>query len=184
MDRSGTLDVNTKTITNGAIAAATLGADCITEAKIADNAIAAEHIANAAIDNATFAADVGSTAYATNIIALAVRKVLDELNLDHLLKTAVANNADMTTEVTDGSVVSNMISKTSDTSTYTVADDSHEAIADAASGDLTKIMGTSLTEGSSGRLAASFIKFNDVATPTKDINDVGAVASGGVPKLE
>ena len=60
----------------GGIVAATLGADCITSAKIADNAIAAEHIAAAAIDNATFAADVGSTAYATNVIALAVNKAV------------------------------------------------------------------------------------------------------------
>ncbi len=43
-DLSTTLDVNAKTITNGAITANTLGADCITEAKIADNAIAAEHL--------------------------------------------------------------------------------------------------------------------------------------------
>ncbi len=57
-DLSATLDVNAKTITNGAIAAGT--------------------IANAAIDNATFAADVGSTAYATNIIALAARKAIDD----------------------------------------------------------------------------------------------------------
>jgi len=78
MDRSGTLDVNTKTITANAITATAINADAITEAKIADNAIAAEHIAAAAIDNATFAADVGSTAYATNIIALAVRKALDD----------------------------------------------------------------------------------------------------------
>jgi hypothetical protein len=50
MDRSGTLDVNAKTITNGAIVAATLGADCITEAKIANNAIAAEHVAASALN--------------------------------------------------------------------------------------------------------------------------------------
>ncbi len=65
MDRSGTLDVNTKTLTAGAITATIIAA--------------------AAIDNATFAADVGSTAYATNIIALAVRKALDEIHIDHLL---------------------------------------------------------------------------------------------------
>lgn len=41
---------------------------------VAAGAITATAIANAAIDNATFAADVGSTAYATNIIALAADK--------------------------------------------------------------------------------------------------------------
>lgn len=127
-------------VADGAITAAKLGADCITSAKIADGAIAAEHIANAAIDNATFAADVGSTAYATNIIALAVRKALDEINLDHLMKTAVANNADMTTEVADGTVLSNIMTKGSDTSDFTVADDSLEGMRDHI-GD-----GTNLTE--------------------------------------
>lgn len=51
-------------------------------------------------------------------------------NLDHLMKTAVGNNADMTTEVTDGTVLSNVMSKTSDTSTFVVADESLEAIRD------------------------------------------------------
>jgi len=100
-DLSGTLDINTKTITAGIIA------------------------------NATFNADVGSTVYASNIVALAVRKVLDELNLDHLMKTAVGNNADMTTEVTDGTVLSNIMTKGSDTSDFTVGDDALEAIRDA-----------------------------------------------------
>jgi len=111
-DLSATLDVNTKTITG--------------------NAITAAAIADAAIDNATFAADVGSTAYATNIIALAVRKVLDELNLDHLMKVAVANRADMTTEVVDDTVLANIMTKTDgDTSDYAIATDSLEAQADA-----------------------------------------------------
>lgn len=99
-------------IASNAITAAKLNADCITNAKIADNAIAVENIkdaaitaaklaadcitaakiAAAAINNATFAADVGSTAYATNKIALAVRKALDELNLDHLVQTASTVN--------------------------------------------------------------------------------------------
>jgi hypothetical protein len=39
------------------------------------------------------------------------------VNLDHLMKTAVINNADMTAEVADGTVLSNMIS-TGDTSTF------------------------------------------------------------------
>lgn len=65
---TATQNVNTSTISAGAITAAA--------------------IANAAIDNATFAADVGSTVYATNIIALAVRKALDEIKLDHLIAVA------------------------------------------------------------------------------------------------
>lgn len=71
-------------------------------------AINAAAIADAAIDNATFAADVGSTAYASNIIALAVRKVLDELNIDHLAKVATSG-ADMTTEVADNTVLARIL---------------------------------------------------------------------------
>jgi len=93
--------------------------------------ITAAAIADPAIDNATFAADVGSTAYASNIIALAVRKVLDELNLDHLLKVAVASNTDLSTEVADGSILANVLAKDSgDTSDYDPTTDSLEAIRD------------------------------------------------------
>ncbi len=56
------------------------------------------------------------------------------LNLDHLMKTAVANNADMTVEVPDGTVLSNVMSKTSDTSTFVVATDSLEGLSDGAAG--------------------------------------------------
>jgi len=107
-DMSATLDVNTKTVTN--------------------NAITAAAIAAAAIDNATFAADVQTTAYATNIIALAVFKALQQFNLDHLMKTAVASGADMTTEVADGTVLSNIMTETGDTSDFVRTTDSLEAI--------------------------------------------------------
>ena len=49
--------------------------------------------------------------------------------------------------------------------------------------DIVEILGTPLTE-TSGQLAASFVKFNDVASPTGTINslpDAIAGASGGVP---
>lgn len=117
-------------LANNVITAASINGDAITEAKIADNAIAAEHIANAAIDNATFAADVGSTAYATNIIALAVRKALDEINLDHLMKVAVADR-DTLAEVVDDTVLANIMTKTDgDTSDFDHATDSLESIRD------------------------------------------------------
>ena len=46
-------------------------------------AITAAAIADGAIDNATFAADVGSTAIATNVIGIAAKKgVVDALNVD------------------------------------------------------------------------------------------------------
>lgn len=50
------------------------------------------------------------------------------LNLDHLMKTAVVDNADMTTEVPDGTVLSNMMTTGGDTSSYTLGTDSLEGI--------------------------------------------------------
>jgi methylmalonyl-CoA mutase cobalamin-binding subunit len=96
---------------------------------IGANVVTAASIAAAAIDNATFAADVGSTAYATNIIALAVRKALDELNLDHLLKIAVAG-----TDVVDNTLWADLVSKevTSDYDDYDNTTDSLQAIRDHA----------------------------------------------------
>ena len=131
MDRSGTLDVNTKTVTNDAITAAA--------------------IADAAIDNATFAADVGSTAYATNIIALAARKVMDELNLDHLMKVAVADR-DALAEVVDDTVLANIMTKTDgDTSDFDHATDSLEGVRDSVSANYLSVLDiladtTTLTE--------------------------------------
>jgi len=55
-------------------------------------------------------------------------------NLDHLAKTAVANNSDMTAEVADGTILSNMLSASSTTSTYAVGDNSLQAIGDASGG--------------------------------------------------
>jgi hypothetical protein len=59
-----------------------------------------------------------------------VQDAIEANNLDHLMKTAVANNTDMTTEVVDGTVLSNIMTKGSDTSDFVVADDSFEAIRD------------------------------------------------------
>lgn len=120
------------TLATGAITDDAFAANAITNAAVADDvdvnvktitagAITATAIADAAIDNATFAADVGSTAYATNIIALAVRKVLDEINLDHLAAVATAG-ADMTTEVVDNSIISRVIGN-GDTSTFVPSTD-------------------------------------------------------------
>lgn len=84
----------------------------------------AKTITNGAINNASFNADVGSTAYATNIIALAVRKVLDELKLDHLI--AVAESDDPV----DNSIVAKLASSTGDWSTFVSSTDSSQAVRD------------------------------------------------------
>lgn len=104
MDRSATLDVNTKTLTAGSIT------------------------------NATLNADVGSTAYATNIIALAVRKVLDEIKLDHLVAVADAD------DVVDDSIIGKLASTDGDWSNFVDTTDSLQSIRDHI-GD-----GTNLTE--------------------------------------
>jgi hypothetical protein len=98
--KGGSVDVNTKTITAGIIA------------------------------NASFNADVGSTPHGTNIIALAVRKILEELNLDHLLKVVTAA-ADMTTEVADNTIVSRMLAN-GDTSAFVPSTDGLQLIRDVA----------------------------------------------------
>lgn len=115
---SDALEVHTVEITDAIITSAKFGAGAINAAAIAD----------AAIDNATFAADVGSTAYATNILALAVRKVLDELNLDHLAKVATAA-ADMTTEVVDATILSRVLAN-GDTSAFVPSTDGLQLIRD------------------------------------------------------
>jgi hypothetical protein len=147
-DQLGANAITSTILADNAITAAKINADAITNAKIADNALAVEQfadnfltaakinadaitaakIANAAIDNATFAADVGSTAYATNIVALAVRKTMDELNLDHLAKTATGG-ADMTTEVADNTVLSRIMAN-GDTSAFDPSTDGLQPIRD------------------------------------------------------
>ena len=66
---------------------------------------------------------------ATNAIQTSSSASLIAYNLDHLMKTAVASNSDMTTEITDGSVLSNIMTKTGDTSDYAYATDSLEGLA-------------------------------------------------------
>ncbi len=59
-------------------------------------------------------------------------------NMDHFALTPVANNADMTAEVADGTVFSNMMSSSSNTSTYTVADDSLQGISEGGGAGLSQ----------------------------------------------
>jgi len=81
---------------------------------------------------------------ATDQINAACDASIVTYNLDHLLKTAVASNTDMTTEVTDGSVLSNLMTRTGDTSDYAYATDSLEALgedADAILADTNELQG-------------------------------------------
>ena len=98
----------------------------VTVTSMAANVVTAAAVAAAAIDNATFAADVGSTAYATNIIALAVRKALDEIKLDHLVAVADADDP------VDNSIVAKLAAKgaTADWSDFVNTTDSLQNIRD------------------------------------------------------
>lgn len=111
-DLSGSLDVNTKTFTAGSLA------------------------------NATFNADVGSTAHGTNIIALACRKILEELNLDHLLKvdTTVAADGDLESYCVAGTIMGHLLSTSADATLYKASTDSLQAVRDHIGN------GTNLTE--------------------------------------
>jgi hypothetical protein len=116
--------VDATAIKDAAITAAKIATDAIEAAKIKDDAITAAKIAAGAIDNATFAADVGSTAYATNVIALAVRKVLDEIKLDHLVAVADAD------DVADNSIIGKLASTDGDWSNFSDTTDSLQSIRD------------------------------------------------------
>jgi len=62
---------------------------------------------------------------------------LGSANLDHLMKTAVANGDNMETEVVDGTVLSNILTKTGDTSDYARATMSIEYLAETVAAILT-----------------------------------------------
>ncbi len=113
---------------------------------------------NAAIDNATFAADVGSTAYATNIIGLAVRKALDELRLDELMIAALS------AQPTATSLFADLTEDNSGTQRFTAA-----SLANAPSGT-----GGDATEAKQDAIIAAVVT-NAVGTDiAADIIDVKA----------
>ena len=116
-------------------------------------AITATAIAAAAIDNATFAADVHSTAYATNIIALAVRKALDEIKLDHLVAVADAD------DVVDNSIIAKLaaLGATADWSTFVNTTDSLQALRDQGDSAWITAAGFAVA-GDAMNLAADAIK--------------------------
>lgn len=93
-------------------------------ATLADDGITAAKINAAAIEAAAFAAD------ALAAFEAEAEDALEGENLDHLAKTATAG-ADMTAEVTDGSILSRILTATADTSDYDASTDSLEALANA-----------------------------------------------------
>jgi len=75
---------------------------------------------------------------ATDAIQTSAGAALIAYNLDHLMKTPVASNADMTTEIPNGTVLSNLMTKTGDTSDYAYATDSLEGLANVWTTALTE----------------------------------------------
>jgi len=59
---------------------------------------------------------------------------LSNINLDHLMKTVVADSSDLTTEVADFSVLGLMIAAGGDVSAFVSSDDALQAIAEGAAG--------------------------------------------------
>ena len=76
---------------------------------------------------------------ATDQINAACDASIVTYNLDHLMHTAVASNANMTTEVPDGTVLSNLMTKTGDTSDYAYATDSMEALGEDTDSIISKV---------------------------------------------
>ena len=70
------------------------------------------------------------------------------VNLDHLMKTPVANNANMTTEVADGTVLSNIMTTGSDTSDFVVATDAMQSIRDAITANAAAVVTALLADAS------------------------------------
>lgn len=98
--------------------------DIIAPLGAASSGPTAAAIADAVWDEATSGhTSSGTFGLETNLVAH---------NLDHLMKTAVASNADMTAEVVDGSVLSNIMTKTGDTSAYAYATDSLESLGEGS----------------------------------------------------
>ena len=86
-------------------------------------------IQDGTITNASLNADIGSTAYATNKAALAGRKVLDEIKLDHLVAVADADDP------VNDSIMAKIAASDGDWSGFDNSTDSLEAIRDRGDAD-------------------------------------------------
>ena len=108
-------------------------------------------------------------------------------NLDHLMKTAVNSNSDMTTEVADGTVLSNIMSAGSDTSTFVVADDSLQGISEGAAGGgatAAQVWAYAIPASPSANTAADYLQLMDAVlggvTNTETANQVAFKNRSGV----
>lgn len=119
-------------------------------------------------------------------------------NLDHLMKTPVANRTNMTAEVADDTVLANIMTKTDgDTSDYVIGTDSLESIADeeadikANTADIQTRIPATLVSGridaSVGAVANDAITAASIATGAIDADaiadnaiDAGAIATDAI----
>ena len=91
---------------------------------------------NLPANTATVLSGIVSDIAALNDISTAqvnteVDTALADINLDHLAKNAVVSNADMTAELSDGTILSNILTTAGDTSTFNPATMSLQALASA-----------------------------------------------------
>lgn len=131
----------------------------------------------------TFGEGVNVEALTTNGQAAVEAEAVDALesfNLDHLAAVAVASNADMTAEVVDGSILSNIMSSSSDTSTYTVATDSLEANKDAllTTAQVNTEVDTALTDINLDHLLSAATAAADMTTEVVDGSVISRILSG------
>ncbi len=137
-------------------------------------------IQDGTIKNASFNSDVGSTAHGTNIIALACRKILEELNLDHLLKvdTTVAADGDLEAYCVAGTVMAHLLSTSADATLYKASTDSMQGIRDSGGGDATEakqdsIIAAVITNAAGTDIAADIIAVKaETATIVTDTNEL------------
>ena len=114
------------------ITATAINADAITEAKIADNAIAGEHLNATActkiIDDFETQSQADPTGFHVNLKEINDTATQLEQLMD--LTTGEVADADLTAIVVDASVLSHIMTPAADTSTYNASTDSLEAVRD------------------------------------------------------
>jgi hypothetical protein len=135
------------TLATGAITADAFAADAIVAATLATGCLTADAFAADALVAATFATDsIAADALAADALAeinAQVDTALSDINLDHLLKVALADDGD----IVDDSALAQVMASDGDFTGYSKATDSLEALRDnqAAAADAVLMQNTTIT---------------------------------------
>ena len=165
LDDTGTSGV---ALADGVITAAKLGADCITSAKIADDAILAEHVGSAVIVADTLGADCITSAKIADDAILAEHVgsaviVADTLGADCITEAKIADDAIAAEHIASAAIVAGTLGADCITSAK-IADDAiaAEHLADdtitAASIATDAIAADGLADGAAGEIADKVLK--------------------------